>query len=158
MVCATVSSQSCFCWLYRTSPSLTTKNIINLILVLTIWWGPCVESSLLLLEEGVCYEQCVLLAKLCFFLYSCSCTPCFICTPRPNLPVTTGISWLPIFAFQSPMMKRTSFLVLVLQCLVGLHKTVQLQHSCLENPMNNTDSHVTLGRSYNVCMPQFSHL
>ena len=30
--------------------------------------------------------------------------------PRPNLPVTPGISWLPTFAFQSPIMKRTSFL------------------------------------------------
>ena len=42
-----------FCWLYRASPSLAAKNIINLILVLTIWWCPCVESSLVLLEEGV---------------------------------------------------------------------------------------------------------
>ena len=32
------------------------------------------------------------------------------CIPRPNLPVTPGISWLPTFAFQSPIMKRTSFL------------------------------------------------
>ena len=36
---------------------------------------PCVESSLVLLEEGVCYDQCILLAKLCkplpsFILYS----------------------------------------------------------------------------------------
>ena len=38
--------------------------IINLISVLTIWWCPCVESSLVLLEEGVCYDQCILLAKL----------------------------------------------------------------------------------------------
>ena len=30
--------------------------------------------------------------------------------PRPNLPVTPGVSWLPTFTFQSPMMKRTSFL------------------------------------------------
>ena len=30
--------------------------------------------------------------------------------PRPNLPVTPGVSWLPTFAFQSPIMKRTSFL------------------------------------------------
>ena len=37
---------------------------INLISVLTIWWCPCVESSLMLLEEGVCYDQCILLAKL----------------------------------------------------------------------------------------------
>jgi len=26
--------------------------------VLTIWWYPCVESSLVLLEEGFCYDQC----------------------------------------------------------------------------------------------------
>ena len=29
--------------------------------------------------------------------------------PRPNLPVIPGVSWLPTFAFQSPIMKRTSF-------------------------------------------------
>ena len=57
-------SLSCFCWLYRASPSLAAKNIISLISVLTIWWCSCVESSLVLLEEGVCYDQCVLLAKL----------------------------------------------------------------------------------------------
>ena len=47
--------------------------------------------------------------------------------PRPNLPVTPGVSWLPTFAFQSPIMKRTSFWVLVLKGLVGLYRTVQLQ-------------------------------
>ena len=45
MIWATVS-QSCFCWWYRASPSLDAKNIIYLISVLTIWWCPCVESSL----------------------------------------------------------------------------------------------------------------
>ena len=105
MVWATVSSRSCFCWLYRASPSLASKNIINLISVLTIWRCPCVEeSSLVLLEEGVCYDQCVLLGKL-----SVSLCPASFCTPRPNLPVTSGISWLSTFAFQSPMMERTSF-------------------------------------------------
>ena len=29
-----------------------------------IWKTQCVETSLVLLEEGVCYDQCVLLAKL----------------------------------------------------------------------------------------------
>ena len=38
MICAAVSYWSCFCWLYRASPSLAAENIINLILVLTIWW------------------------------------------------------------------------------------------------------------------------
>ena len=48
-------------------------------------------------------------------------------TPRPNLPVTPGISWLPTFAFQSPMMKRISFFGVVLEGFVGLHRTVQPQ-------------------------------
>ena len=39
MIWATVSSQSYFCWLYRSSPSLAAKNIVSLILVLTIWWS-----------------------------------------------------------------------------------------------------------------------
>ena len=45
MIWATVSSRSCFCWLYRASPSFAAKNIISLISVLTIWWCPCIESS-----------------------------------------------------------------------------------------------------------------
>ena len=103
MIWATRSSQSCVCWLYRASPSLAAKNIINLISVLTIWWCPGVESSLLLLEEGVCYDQCILLAKLF------SLCPTSFCALRPNLPVTSGVSWLLTFAFLSPVMKRTSF-------------------------------------------------
>ena len=120
MIWATVSSWSCFCWLYTASPFLAAKNIINLISVLTIWWCPCVEASLVLLEEGVCYDQCILLAKL-YYLF-----PASFRIPRPNLPVTPGVSWLPTFAFQSPIMKRTSFLS-VLKGLVGLHRTVQHQ-------------------------------
>ena len=72
MIWVTVSSQSCFCWVYRALPSLAATNIISLVLVLTIWWCPCVESSLVLLKEGVCYDQWILLAKLCSPL------PCFI--------------------------------------------------------------------------------
>jgi len=73
-------------WLYRASPSSAAKSIINLILVLTIWWCPCVESSLVLLEEGVCYEQCF------SWKNSVSLCPASFCTPRPDLPVTPGIS------------------------------------------------------------------
>ena len=121
MIRATVVSWSCFCWLYRASPHLTAKNIINLISVLTIWWCPCVRSSLVLLEEGVCYDQCVHLAN------PVSLWPVSFCTSRPNLPVFPGSSWLPTFAFQSTIMKRTSFWVLVLEVLIGLHRTIQLQ-------------------------------
>ena len=41
---------------------------------------------------------------------SVSLCPASFCTPRPNLPAIPGISWLPTFAFQFPIMKRTSFL------------------------------------------------
>ena len=59
--------------------------------------------------------------------YSISLCPASFRTPRPNLSVTPGVSWLPTFAFQSPIMKRTYLGVLVLEGLVGLHRTVQLQ-------------------------------
>ena len=60
---------------------------------------------------------------------SISLCPASFHIPRPNLPVTPGVFWLPTFAFQSPVMKRISFLggVLVLEGLVGLHRTIQLQ-------------------------------
>ena len=55
---------------------------------------------------------------------SISLFPASFCIPRPNLPVTPGVSSLPTFAFQSPIMKRTSFLVSVLKGLVGPHRTI----------------------------------
>ena len=97
--------------------------------MLTIWWCPCVESSLVLLEEGcLCCLCCLLWYDQCIFLAnSISLCPASFLIPRPNLPVTPGVSWLPTFAFQFPIMKRTFFWVLVLKRLVGLHRTVQLQ-------------------------------
>ena len=38
---------------------------------------------------------------------SVSLCPTSFCTSRPNLPVTPGISWLPTFAFQYPMMRAS---------------------------------------------------
>ena len=121
MIWATVSSWSYFCWLYRASPSLAAKNIINLISVLTIWWCPCVESSFVLLNR--------VFATTSVFSWqnSIGLCPASFCTPRPNFPVTPGVSWLPTFTFQSPVMKRTSFFGAVLEGLVGLHRIVQLQ-------------------------------
>ena len=48
---------------------------------------------------------------------STSLFPASFCTPRPNFPVTAGVSQLPTFAFQSPVMKRHLFWVLVLEGL-----------------------------------------
>ena len=91
MIWATVSSRSCFCWLYRASPSLAAKNMINLISMWTIWWCPCVKSSLVLLEEGVCHDH------VFSWQNSVRLCPASFCILRPNLPVTPGISWLPAF-------------------------------------------------------------
>ena len=104
MIWATVSSQSCFCWLYRASSSLTAKNIINLISVLAIWWCLHVEFSLVLLEDDVCA-----MTSAFSWQNSISLCPASFCTPRPNLPMTSDISWLPPFVFQFPMRKRTSY-------------------------------------------------
>ena len=41
---------------------------------------------------------------------SISLCPASFHIPRPNLPVTPAVSSLPTFAFQSPIMKRISFL------------------------------------------------
>ena len=57
---------------------------------------------------------------------SISLCPASFHIPRPNLPVTPGVSWLPTFVFQSPVVKGHLFWVLVVDGLVCLHKTIQL--------------------------------
>ena len=119
MIWATVSSWSCVWWLYRVSLSLTAKDIINLILVLTIWQCPCLLLC--------CWKRVFAVTSAFSRQNSVSLWPASFCTERPNLPVTPGISWLPTFAFQCPRVKRTPFGVLVLEGLLGLHRTIQLQ-------------------------------
>ena len=133
MIWATISSQSCFCWLYRASPSLVAKNIINLISVLTIWWCPytvfsCAVGRGLYSLLLCCWKRVFAMTSEFSWQNSISLCPASFCTPRPNLPVTPGISWCPTFAFQSPIMKRYFLGVLILEGLVSLHSTIQLQH------------------------------
>ena len=87
--------------------------------MLTMWWCPCVIFSCVVGKR--CLLWPVRSLGNSFSLY-----PASFCTPRPNFPVTPGVSWLPTFAFQCLIMKRTSFLG-VLKGLVGLHRTIQLQ-------------------------------
>ena len=84
-------------------------------------------------EKGVCYDQHVLLPKL---IRLC---PASFGTPRPNLPITPGISWLPTFAFQSPMMKVQ-------------FSTVAQSCPTLCNPMN----HSTPGLPVHHQLPEFT--
>ena len=93
-----------------------------MISVSTTWWCPCVESSLVLLEEGVCCDQCILLAELYqplpqFIPYS---KARFACYSRCFLPS--------YFCIPAPCNEKDIFFgVLILEGLVGLHRTVQLQ-------------------------------
>ena len=116
MTWVTVSSWSCFCYLYRASPSLAAKNIINLISVLTVWWCPC--------DLLCCWKRVLTMINA----FSCqnlvSLCPASFCTPRPNLPVTPGISWF-LLLHSSPLCwKGHLFLALILEGLVGFHRTI----------------------------------
>ena len=102
-------------------PHAGSQHIINLISMLTIWWCPRVESSLMFLEEGVCYDQCILLAKRLVFALLHSAFQGQIC-----LLLQVFLDFLLLHS--SPLeWKGHLFWVLVLKALVGLHRTVQLQ-------------------------------
>ena len=58
---------------------------------------------------------------------SVSLCPASVCTPRPNLPVTPSVSWIPTFAFQFPMMKGMFLFGVSSRRPVSLHRTIQLQ-------------------------------
>ena len=121
MIWATFCSRSCFCWLYRASPSLAAKNIII--------WFQCWPSGDVHMQSPLLCRRKRVFAIISAFSWqnSISLCPVSFCIPRPNLPVTPGVSWLPTLAFQCPIMKGHLFWVLVLKGLVGLHKTIQLQ-------------------------------
>ena len=113
-----------FCWLYRASPSSAAKNIISLILVLTIWWCPCVELSFGLVEK-VWYDQHVLLTKFGLPL------PCFILYSKAKLAYYSGYLLTFYFCIQITYDEKDIFffffLVWVLEGLIDLHRTGQLQ-------------------------------
>ena len=56
---------------------------------------------------------------------SISLCPASFCTPRPNLPATPGIDFL-LLDSSLLELKGHLFLVLVLEGLIGLHRTIQL--------------------------------
>ena len=120
MIWATVSSQSCFCWLYRVSPSLTAKNIINLISVLTIWWCPWVVFSGVVGRWCSLWPVCSLGKILLVFALLHSVFQGQIClSPQVFLDF--------LLLNSSPLQwKAHLFWVLVLKGLVGLHRTIQL--------------------------------
>ena len=97
MIWATVSSWSYFCWLYRASPSLAANQSDFCVdhLVMSM-------CSLLL----CCWKMMIAMTSAFSWQNSISLCPASFCISKPNLLVTPGVSWLPTFAFQSPIMRR----------------------------------------------------
>ena len=105
--------------------------------MLTIWWCPCVEYSL------KCWKRVFTMTSAFSWQNSVSLCPASFCTPRPNFPVTPGISDF-LLLHSSPLWwKGHHFLVLVLKGFLGLHRAISgegngtpLQYSFLENPVD----------------------
>ena len=120
MIWATVSSWSCFCWLYRASPFCLER-------IQSIWFR-CLPSGDVRVKRLLlcCWKRVFAMTSAFSWQNSISFCPALFHTPRPNLPVTPRCFLTSYFAFKSPLMKRT-FGVLVLKGLIGLHRTIQLQ-------------------------------
>ena len=119
MIWATVSSQSFFCWLCRACPSLVAKNISNLISVLTIWWCPCGVFSCFV-ERG--YLLWSMLGKTPLKPLSC-----FILCSKAKFACYSRYLLISYFCIPVSYNEEDIFWVLVLEGLVGLHRTVQFQ-------------------------------
>ena len=74
-----------------------------------------------------CWKRVFVMTSGFSWQNSISLCPASFRIPRPNLPVTPGVSWLPTFACQSPIMKRTSFLGVSSKRSCRSSWTIQLQ-------------------------------
>ena len=79
--------------------------------ILSIWFHCWPSSDVHVYSLLLCCGKSVV-AMTCAFSWqnSISLCPALFCIPGPNFPVISSVSWLPTFALQSPIMKRTSFL------------------------------------------------
>ena len=122
MIWATVSSWSCFCWLYSASPSSAANNIINLILILTIW-----VMSMCRIVFCVVGRECFpWLVRFLGKTLLASALLRFVLQGQICLLLQLSLDFL-LFHSSPLWWKGHLFLVLVLECLVGLHRTIQLQ-------------------------------
>ena len=120
MIWMAVSSKSCVCLLHRTSPSLVAKNVISLLLVLTICWCLCVKSTLVARRCLVCPVYSLGQTLLAFSLLH------FVLQGQTCLLLQVFLNFLLLHC--NPLWwKWHLFWVLVLEDLIGLHTAVQLQ-------------------------------
>ena len=116
-----VSFKSYFRWLYIASPSLSAKNIIYLISILTIWWFPCVESSLV--GRGCLLWPVLSLHKTLLDLVLLS----FVLQGQTCLLFQVSLDFLLLHSNPLCWKGHLFFWLLVLEGLIGLHRPKQLQ-------------------------------
>ena len=86
-------------------------------------------------------KRCLLWPACSLDPNSVSFRPASFCTPRPKLPIIPGATWFPTFAFQSPMINRTSFFFffgIILESLVGINSNF-FDISSWGSDLNNYD-------------------
>ena len=144
MIWAVVTSRSYFCWLCSASPSSAAKHEINLILVLTIWWCPCAESSLVSdfgvdhLVMSMCRVISCVVGRGCLLWPVCSLINKIVSlclashfVSKVILQVSLEFLLLP----SNPLLWKDLFpVVLILEGALCLCRTSQLQplwHRCL---------------------------
>ena len=121
MIWATVSFQSWFCQLYRASLSLTTKNIIILISVLTILWCSCVELSLVFWRGYLLWPMSSLVKTLLAF-------PLLHFALQGQTCLLLQVSFYSYLCIPVPCMKSRFFWFWCfdLKCNISLHRTSKL--------------------------------
>ena len=120
MIWATVSSQSCFWWLYRASPSLATKNIISLISVLHPVLSMCRVVFCVVGRGCLLWPVCSLGKTLLAFALLH-----FVVQGQTCLLLQVSLNFL-LLDSSHLWWKGHLFLLLVLENLIGLHRIIQL--------------------------------
>ena len=138
MIWATVSSCSCFCWLYRASPSLAAKNIIILIFgVDHLVLSTCRVFSCVVGRGCLLWPVCSLGKTLLAFALLR-----FVLQGQICLLLQVSVDFLLLHS-NCLWWKGHLFWLLVLEGLTGLHRTVQLQllqHYCWSIDLDYCDT------------------
>ena len=122
MIWATVSSRSCFYWMYRASPSLATKKYKQ--------FDFCIDHLMMSICRVIpsFVGRGCLLWPVCSLGKTVSLWPCFVLYSEAKFACYSRYLLTSYFFIPVPYNEKGIFFgVLVLEDLIGLHSTVQLQ-------------------------------
>ena len=113
---------------YRASPSSAAKNIINLILVFTIWWYPCVELSLMLVEKTA-------MTSVFSWQNSCYPMPCFVSYSKAKLACYSKCLLTSYFCISIPYDEKDIFFRCSRRCcMCSPHQSVSTSSASVVCP------------------------